>query len=135
MNALLLTNYYLVYRSLFMYAGIAFLASALILHFGDASLQPLAAMLAILFLVMPALEVIKHEGKSGYDKFVLTLPVTRKKVISSHYMFYLLVVLMGTLLSISVFYLYGFITSNPIEHIISIVSTGTFIVITAGVVE
>ncbi len=31
------------------------------------------AMLIILFVVMPALEVIKYESKSGYDRYVLTL--------------------------------------------------------------
>ncbi len=31
------------------------------------------AMLIILLIAMPALEIIKYEGKSGYDKYVLTL--------------------------------------------------------------
>ncbi len=48
----------------------------------------LVSMLSILLVVMPALDVIKYEGKSGYDKYVLTLPVNRRHIVQSHYLFY-----------------------------------------------
>lgn len=41
-----------------------------------------------LFAAIPALEVIKYESKSGYEKYVLTLPVTRSNIVQSHYFFY-----------------------------------------------
>lgn len=59
-------------------------------YFGDASMHRFVAMLIILLIAMPALEIIKYEGKSGYDKYVLTLPVTRNNIVQSHYLFYFL---------------------------------------------
>ena len=48
----------------------------------------LIATFIILFAAIPALEVIKYESKSGYEKYVLTLPVTRNNIVQSHYLFY-----------------------------------------------
>ncbi|MEK4670090.1 ABC-2 transporter permease [Niallia sp. FSL R7-0271] len=132
MLGLLLTNYYLVYRSFFAYTGLAILVSGLILYFGDTSMYRITAMLIILLMSMPALEVIKYEGKTGYDKYVLTLPVTRKNIVQSHYFFYLLVVFIGSLLSYGFFYVYGLITDITIDGIFNIVSFGIYIVLFAG---
>lgn len=134
MRGLLLTNYYLVYRSFFAYTGLAILVSAVIFYFGDASMHRFVAMLIILFVVMPALEVIKYESKSGYDRYVLTLPVSRTNIVQSHYFFYLLIVVIGAVLSYSVFFVYSLGSDVPIDSIFSIVSFGTFIVLFAGAI-
>lgn len=110
MRGLLLTNYYLVYRSFLMYMGLAILISGLILYFEYASMYRMAAMLPVLFAATPALEAIKHEKKSDYDKYVLTLPVTRSKIVLSHYVFYLLVTIIGILVSCGIFYVYGLVS-------------------------
>lgn len=134
MKGLLLTNYYLVYRSFFAYTGLAILVSGLIFYFGDDSMHRFVAMLTILFVAMPALEVIKYEGKSGYDKYVLTLPVSRRNIVRSHYFFYFLVVVIGALLSCGIFYVYGLVSDTPLDGIFKIVSSGTFIVFFAGAI-
>lgn len=134
MRGLLLTNYYLVYRSFFTYTGLAILVSAVIFYFGDASMHRFVAMLIILFVVMPALEVIKYESKSGYDRYVLTLPVSRTNIVQSHYVFYLLVVVIGAVLSYGVFFVYSLGSDEPIDSIFNIVSFGTFIVLFAGAI-
>lgn len=135
MRGLLLTNYYLVYRSFFTCIGIAILVSGLIFYFGDTSLYRLIAMFTVFLAAIPALEVIKHESKSGYDKYVLTLPVTRSNIVQSHYLFYFLVVIIGSLLSYSIFYLYGLVLDKPIDGgIFNTVSFGTFIVLIAGAI-
>jgi len=133
-RGLVLTNYYLVYRSLLAYIGIAILVSGLIFYFGEPSMHRFVAMLTILLSSMPALEVIKYEGKSGYDKYVLTLPVSRRNVVQSHYLFYLLVVMIGTLLSFGLFYGYGQMLDAPIEGVFKTVMIGTFIVLFAGAI-
>ena len=134
MTGLLLTNYYLVYRSFFAYAGIAVLVSGLMFYFGDASMHRFVAMLIILLTAMPALEIIKYESKSGYDKYVLTLPVTRNNIVQSHYLFYFFVAMVGALLSYGIFYIYDLISDTPMDNIFKIVSLGTFIVLFAGAI-
>lgn len=89
-------------------------------------------MLIILLMAMPALEVIKLESKTGYDKYVLTLPISRKNVVQSHYIFYFLIVVSGTILSYGVFSMYSLISQSAVEDIINIVLFGTFIVLFAG---
>ena len=95
----------------------------------------LVAMFTVFFAAIPALEVIKHESKSGYDKYVLTLPVTRKNIVQSHYVFYFLVVMIGTLLSYGVFFVYGLLSDAHIDDgILKTVSFATFIVLIAGAI-
>ncbi|HDR8063277.1 ABC-2 transporter permease [Bacillus thuringiensis] len=135
MRGLLLTNYYLVYRTFFMFMGIAILGAGFVFYFGDASMYRLIATFIILFAAIPALEVIKYESKSGYEKYVLTLPVTRSNIVESHYFFYFLVVIIGTLLSYGIFYVYGLVSGTPIDDgIFKSVSLGTFIILNAGAI-
>ncbi|WP_152396423.1 ABC-2 transporter permease [Paenibacillus guangzhouensis] len=134
MRGLILTNYYLVYRSLFAYIGIAILVSGLIFYFGEPSMYHFVAMITILLIAAPAIEVIKYEGKSGYDKYVLTLPVTRRHVVQSHYLFYFFVVMIGMLLSFGLFYGYGQMSAAPVDGVFKTVMLGTFIVLFAGAI-
>lgn len=135
MRGLLLTNYYLVYRTFFMFMGIAILGAGFVFYFGDASMYRLIATFIILFAAIPALEVIKYESKSGYEKYALTLPVNRSNIVQSHYFFYFLVVIIGTLLSYGVFYVYGLVSGTPIDDgIFKSVSLGTFIILNAGAI-
>ncbi|MDR2994534.1 MAG: ABC-2 transporter permease [Bacillus cereus] len=136
MRGLLLTNYYLVYRTFFMFMGIAILGAGFIFYFGDASMYRLIATFIILFAAIPALEVIKHESKSGYEKYVLTLPVTRSNIVQSHYFFYFSVVIIGTLLSYGIFYVHGLVSDTPIDDsIFKSVSLGAFIILNAGAIS
>ncbi|WP_026688906.1 ABC-2 transporter permease [Alteribacter aurantiacus] len=134
MSALLLTNYYLVYRSFFAYAGLALLLSMLLFYFGNDSMLSMVALLVILLVSMPGLEVIKHEGKSGYDKYVLTLPVSRNQIVKSHYFFYFIVVVLGSGLSYGVFLVYNVVSSTPVDAIFTTVALGIFIVLFIGAV-
>lgn len=135
MKGLLLTSYYLVYRSSFLYTGLAILLSGIILTFADASMHRLVAMLNILLMVMSALDVIKFEGKSGYDKYVLTLPVSRSNIVQSHYLFYFLVVIYGVLLSYGIFYIYDLISDTQIDGKFNSIFFGTFAVLLTGAIN
>ncbi|MBE5106324.1 ABC-2 transporter permease [Bacillus thuringiensis] len=135
MWGLLLTNYYLVYRTLFVYAGVAIVGAGLIFYIGDTSMYRFIAMLSTLLMAMPALEVIKYESKSCYDKYVLTLPITRSNVVQSHYCFYFIVVSIGTLLAYGIFCVHGLVSGTSIdERVFNTVSFGTFIVLNAGAI-
>lgn len=135
MNGLLLTSYYLVYRSSFLYTGLAILLSVIILTFADASMHRLVALLNILLMVMSALDVIKFEGKSGYDKYVLTLPVSRSTIVQSHYLFYFLVVIYGVILSYSIFYIYDLVSGTPINEMSDSIFFGIFAVLLTGAIN
>ncbi|MEC0902390.1 MULTISPECIES: ABC-2 transporter permease [Bacillus] len=136
MRGLLLTSYYLIYRTFLMFMAVAILGAGLIFYFGDASMYNLIAVCTILFAAIPALEVVKHESKSGYDKYVLTLPVTRGNIVQSHYFFYFLVVIIGTLLSCGIFYVYGLISGATIDDsIFKGISLGIFIILNAGAIS
>ncbi|MDQ0660849.1 ABC-2 transporter permease [Paenibacillus sp. W2I17] len=135
MNGLLLTSYYLVYRSSFLYTGLAILLSVIILTFADASMHRLVALLNILLMVMSALDVIKFEGKSGYDKYVLTLPVSRSTIVQSHYLFYFLVVIYGVILSYSIFYIYDLVSGKPINEMSNSIFFGIFAVLLTGAIN
>lgn len=132
MKGLLMTSYYLVYRSSLWYTGLAILLSVIILAYADDSMHRLVAMLNILLMVMSALDVIKFEGKSGYDKYVLTLPVSRGQVVQSHYLFYLLVVIYGVLLSFCIFSIYSFVSGTEIKDMFHSICFGTFAVLITG---
>ncbi|MCE7790890.1 ABC-2 transporter permease [Salipaludibacillus sp. CUR1] len=134
MTALLLTSYYLVSRSFFAYTGLAILISCLIFYFGDGSLHGIVALLVILLVSMPALEVVKHEGKSGYDKYVLTLPVSRNNIVQSHYFFYFIAVIIGTFLSFGIFQFYNLVSTTPTDDMLNTLSFGIFIVFFAGAI-
>ncbi|MGG3840830.1 ABC-2 transporter permease [Paenibacillus thiaminolyticus] len=134
MRGLLLTNYYLVYRSIFAYTGLAISVSGIILYFGGASMRGIAALLIILLMAVPSLEVIKSESKSGYDKYVLTLPVRRSNIVQSHYFFYFSVAFIGALLSYVILYVSNLMSDTPSAGIFNTVSIGTFIVLFVGAI-
>ena len=132
MKGLILTSYYQVYRSIFAYTGLAILLSGIILYFGDSSIHGLAAMFIILLMTLPATEVIKLEAKSGYNNYVLTLPVSRRDIVKSHYLFYLIILIAGALLCNVIFYFYNLISETPVANIFNVTSFGVFIVLFAG---
>ena len=134
MRGLLLTNYYLIYRSIYAYAGLAILVSGIILYFGGASVSSIAALLIILLISVSSLEITKIESRSGYDKYVLTLPVSRSNIVQSHYIFYFLVVIIGAILSYGMIYVYDLVSGTTIDGIFNSVSMGTFTVLVAGAI-
>lgn len=132
MKGLLLTHYYLVYRTLWMYVGLSVVVSAVLLVLGGESSGRLAAMMTILFVVMPALEVIKIEAKTGYDKYVLTLPVNRQQIVRSHYAFFFGVALFGALVSYVICLVHSSLFGGPSMKATDILTWGLFIVLFAG---
>ncbi|WP_345719751.1 ABC-2 transporter permease [Bacillus velezensis] len=69
-----------------------------------------------LFVVMPALEVIKYESKSGYDRYVLTLPVSRTNMFKAT-MSFILIVVIGAVISYGIFLVYSLGSDEPIDGI------------------
>lgn len=91
----MITNLYTVRKSLVLYLFAAIISSLFLLIFGGENMYELAIILIFMLIITPSLEVMNHQSKSGYDIFVLTLPVKRKQIVRAHYLFYGMTVLLA----------------------------------------
>lgn len=133
MKGLLLTNYYLVHRSVLSYILIASLVAFVILWFSSEKSLPIAIMIILLLTSLPSLEIIKKENSSGYDRYVLTLPVSKKNIVTSHYIFYFVNSSIGAIVSFFIFFVYDnfFVKEENLKFLDS-ASLGIFIVLFGG---
>lgn len=133
MKGLLLTNYYLVYRSVLSYTLIASLVAFILLWFSSEKSLPLAIMIVLLLTSLPSLEIIKKENNSGYDRYVLTLPISKKNIVTSHYIFYFANSFIGVIVSLIIFLIHTKVFA-PDENIsfLNSASLGIFIVLFGG---
>ncbi len=133
MKGLLLTNYYLVHRSVLSYIFIASLVAFVLLWFSSEKSLPIAIMIILLLTSLPSLEIIKKENSSGYDRYVLTLPVSKKNIVTSHYIFYFVNSSIGVIVSFFIFFVYDnfFVKEENLKFLDS-TSLGIFIVLFGG---
>ncbi|WP_436867818.1 ABC-2 transporter permease [Mammaliicoccus sciuri] len=133
MKGLLLTNYYLVHRSVLSYIFIASLVAFVFLWFSSEKSLPIAIMIILLLTALPSLEIIKKENSSGYDRYVLTLPVSKKNIVTSHYIFYFVNSSIGVIVSFFIFFVYDnfFVKEENLKFLDS-ASLGIFIVLFGG---
>ncbi|WP_436863764.1 ABC-2 transporter permease [Mammaliicoccus sciuri] len=133
MKGLLLTNYYLVHRSVLSYIFIASLVAFVFLWFSSEKSLPIAIMIILLLTSLPSLEIIKKENSSGYDRYVLTLPVSKKNIVTSHYIFYFVNSSIGVIVSFFIFFVYDnfFVKEENLKFLDS-ASLGIFIVLFGG---
>ncbi|MEB8132285.1 ABC-2 transporter permease [Mammaliicoccus sciuri] len=133
MKGLLLTNYYLVHRSVLSYIFIASLVAFVLLWFSSEKSLPIAIMIILLLTSLPSLEIIKKENSSGYDRYVLTLPVSKKNIVTSHYIFYFVNSSIGVIVSFFIFFVYDnfFVKEENLKFLDS-ANLGIFIVLFGG---
>lgn len=105
MKGLLLNQYYSVEKSIWSYVVLGLILATVLIFFDNLIAQRLAAFIPILFMAISALEVLKQEAKSGWNKYVLTLPVKRNRVVQSHYLFFSVLTLTGLLIACVAFVL------------------------------
>ncbi|SDJ29690.1 ABC-2 transporter permease [Natribacillus halophilus] len=103
MKGLILNQYYAIGNSVRNYFVLSIFLAAVFLFTQNEWLLTFAAFVPIIFMVSPALEVLKHESKSGWNKFVLTLPLKRSHVVKSHYLFFIMLMFIGLFIVIGVF--------------------------------
>ncbi|MFV5770012.1 ABC-2 transporter permease [Mammaliicoccus sciuri] len=133
MKGLLLTNYYLVYRSVLSYTLIASLVAFILLWFSSEKSLSIAIMIILLLTSLPSLEIIKKENSSGYDRYVLTLPVSKKNIVTSHYIFYFVNSSIGVIASFFIFFVYeNFFAKEENLNFLNSASLGIFIVLFGG---
>lgn len=109
MKGLLLNQYYSVEKSIWNYVPLGLILATFLIFFDNPMVQRLAAFVPVIFMASSALEVLKHESKSGWNKYVLTLPVKRSRVVQSHYLFFSVLALTGLLIACAAFVLAQFV--------------------------
>ncbi|GAB3044380.1 ABC-2 transporter permease [Virgibacillus ainsalahensis] len=109
MKGLLLNQYYSVEKTIWTYVPLGLILATVLIFFDNPVIQRLAAFLPVIFMASSALEVLKHESKSGWNKYVLTLPVKRSRVVQSHYLFFSVLALTGLLIACIAFVLAQFV--------------------------
>jgi len=135
MKGLLLNQYYSIGKSIFNYVLLSVLIAGILLFTQHDMMMLFATILPTVFMITPALEVLKHESMSGWNKFLLTLPIKRKHVVQSHYLFFTILLLFGLLITITLFVLAEFILGQILtEQMIYWIMNGVGIAITLGLV-
>ncbi|MDQ0207439.1 ABC-2 transporter permease [Alkalicoccobacillus murimartini] len=109
MKGLILNQYYSVEKSIWWYSLIGFVAAMVLIFFENPVMQRAAGFLPLFLLATAALEVVRHEAISGWNKYVLTLPVKRIRVVQSHYLFFLILTIVGVLISIVAYMIAQFV--------------------------
>ncbi|MFJ5764373.1 ABC-2 transporter permease [Lysinibacillus sp. NPDC093210] len=127
MKGLLFTNFYLVHRSILVYTLIGIGVTAFYLKLTGGAYAIFSAITLGLVITMPVWEILKVESQSGYNKYVLTLPVSRKNIIQSYYLVYFLVVVIGVILFVGIFYVYGLFSEVSID--LSLLQTIAFTIL------
>lgn len=124
MKGLLLNQYYAVEKSFWWHVLIGLVAATCLMLFSNPMLQRLAGFLPLLLLSTSAFEVLKHEAKSGWNKYVLTLPIKRDRVVQSHYLFFITLVFIGLIISTLAYYmaqlLFGIESSGYVYAVLNI---------------
>ncbi|GEN29809.1 ABC-type transport system involved in multi-copper enzyme maturation permease subunit [Cerasibacillus quisquiliarum] len=104
MKGLILNNLYTVEKGIKSSIGLTILAISLLLFTQNPVALRVAAFLPFLLIPVNAFEVLKHDDKSGWSKFELTLPVERHKIIQSKYITFVLLFSMSLVLTFVLFY-------------------------------
>ncbi|MCM2678036.1 ABC-2 transporter permease [Alkalicoccobacillus plakortidis] len=99
MKGLILNQYYSVEKSIWGYAILGFILSMVLVFFENPAFQRVAAFFPVAFMASVALEVLQQEAKSGWSKYVLTLPVKRERVVQTHYLFFGMITFLGLLIT------------------------------------
>lgn len=105
MKGLILNNLYSAEKSI--KSGIIITIAAVILLIFTKNPTALKVAIFLPFALIPvhAFEVLKHDAMSGWNKFEITLPVVRHKIIQSKYVTFLLLFIISILLTFVLFFI------------------------------
>lgn len=104
MKGLIYTNFCLIRRVILVYMLIGVGVAVLMLNIIGSEALSLSIVMVCLVIITPVWEAIKVEALSGYNKYALTFPVTRRTVIQSYYVFFFLIVMIGVILFVGILY-------------------------------
>lgn len=135
MKGILLNQFYSVSNSLRNYFILSVIISGILIFSQNEFMQSFATLIPIIFMATPALEVLKHESKSGWNKFVLTLPLSRNNIIQSHYFFFTMAAVSGLIVTLLLFFAADLIIGDILtESIVYSIFNGLGVALLLGVV-
>lgn len=94
MKGLILGQYYATVKALIIYLIIAVLITLLMAFSGGES-SGLLSLLIVMFAISAGTDNLKNEASAEWYKYAVTLPVSRKQIVQSHYGYYLITMLIG----------------------------------------
>lgn len=124
MKGLILNNLYSVEKSIKSSTFIAIAAVILLILTQNSAALRAAAMLPFLLIPPQAFEVLKHDAMSGWNKFEMTLPVKRRKIVQSKYLTFLLLFFMSVLLTFVLFYIANLFIMLPFTNVFNFLLRG-----------
>ncbi|HEQ3959487.1 TPA: ABC-2 transporter permease, partial [Streptococcus pyogenes] len=95
MKGLLINQYYTNKQTIIKYVVWAIIAGAIFSYMN----LIFSIYLVIIAITTPAVDNLKKDENSGWDKFISTLPISRKKYVISSYIFYFILAIIGLLAS------------------------------------
>ncbi|SFX30570.1 ABC-2 family transporter protein [Thermoactinomyces sp. DSM 45891] len=116
MKGLLLNQYYSNEKSIKGSLVLSFVITTILLLLPYKQTLRLAAFLPFAIMVSPVLEGLKLEAMSGWNKFLITLPLKRSRVIQSYYLFFSILLCMGFCVAILSFVLADFFAKDVLTN-------------------
>ena len=95
MKGLLINQYYTNKQTIIKYVVWAIIAGAIFSYMN----LIFSIYLVIIAITTPAVDNLKKDENYGWDKFISTLPISRKKYVISSYIFYFILAIIGLLAS------------------------------------
>lgn len=102
MKGLILNNLYSVGKSIKSSSFLTVVAVVLLLMTDHSMALKAAAFLPFVLIPVHAFEILKYDAMSGWNKYEIILPVTRKQIVESKYITFLLLFIYSILLVICV---------------------------------
>lgn len=95
MRGFLIFNYYTNKKSIFTYFAIGIVLCTIFSKY----IPLTSCFFLMMLLTTPATDNLKHDKETRWTHFVSTLPVTRTQYIYNHFIFYLILTLLGWIIS------------------------------------
>lgn len=104
MKGLLINQYYNNKRTIIKYVVWAIIAGAIFSYMN----LLFSVYLMIIAITTPAVDNLKKDENFGWNKFISTLPLSRKTYVLSSYLFYFILAIIGLSASIIITYIHSF---------------------------
>lgn len=105
MKGLILNNLYSMENSIKSSSMLTVVAVVLLLLTNISAALKLAAFLPFVLIPVHAFEILKYDAMSGWNKYEIILPITRKRIIESKYLTFLLLFIFSFVLVFCIAYI------------------------------
>ncbi|MGA4515491.1 ABC-2 transporter permease [Staphylococcus caledonicus] len=114
MKGLLLNHFYSVKNSIILYFFLALLIPIILFITIDQKsiVLDIITILIPMFLMLPAMEVLKTETSSGWSKFMITLPIKKNTIVTSHFICFAILLILGLITTICLMSIFSLFNEN-----------------------